>query len=456
MYLSNGSQYGNVYASGHAIILSGGTWTNYLGTINAVNDVSINGAINLSNATVIDGGSFGFYGNNCVAQFGSLSGAGALNANGMTGGVWQVGNLGTSTTYSGVMSGSASLAKVGTGMLTLSGSSTYTGGTTISAGTLAVNGALAAGSSVNIGTAGTLAGSGTISGNATLTGNGAVNLASGGQIGGTLGVTGGNWNGVGSVGGLITASAGTFTIGSGASLTARSGLNVAGGATLTGIGSIGGAVNVSGGTSAATQGTINLANGSIGVLTLSNAATALTLGTGSSPAVLDFDIGTSLGAVDQIAIPNGSLNVNAGLINITALGGAISSGTYNLITSTAATGLNTFTLGTTALDGSTLSLQFSGGTEQLVVAPAIPPTAYWQATGLAAWSTTGNWTSDQPGTVPVSQLPGASSNVYFATTGGTATVDQNFPVASLNFSSSNNVTLAGTGLLTLVGSGAVR
>ena len=38
------------------------------------NDVSINGTVNLLNANVIDNGTFGFYGNNCVAQFGALGG----------------------------------------------------------------------------------------------------------------------------------------------------------------------------------------------------------------------------------------------------------------------------------------------------------------------------------------------------------------------------------------------
>jgi hypothetical protein len=38
--------------------------------------------------------------------------------------------------------------------------------------------------------------------NATLTGSGIINFSSGGNITGTLGVTGGNWNGAGTVTGL--------------------------------------------------------------------------------------------------------------------------------------------------------------------------------------------------------------------------------------------------------------
>ena len=71
----------------------------------------------------------------------------------------------------------------------------------------------------------------------------------------------------------------------------------------------------------------------------------------------------------------------------------ISSGTYNLITAGSATGLNYLTLGSGTLDGVAVSLQFSGGTEQLIVGSSVPANAYWQGlsgSGLA-WSTTGNW-----------------------------------------------------------------
>ena len=76
---------------------------------------------------------------------------------------------------------------------------------------------------MGVGTAGTLSGTGTVNGNATLTGGGIINFGSGGTIAGTLGVTGGNWNGLGIVNGLVTVSTG-FTVGSGAILTANGGL----------------------------------------------------------------------------------------------------------------------------------------------------------------------------------------------------------------------------------------
>lgn len=52
-------------------------------------------------------------------------------------------NITESAAYSGVISGTGSIAKTGAGTLTLSKSNTYTGGTTISSGTLELTGTVA-------------------------------------------------------------------------------------------------------------------------------------------------------------------------------------------------------------------------------------------------------------------------------------------------------------------------
>ena len=135
-------------------------------------------------------------------------------------------------THSGT--GVLGLVKLGSGTLSLTGTNTYSGPTTITAGTLQLSGSLGAGSTVGVGSAGTLSGSGTVNGNATMTGNGTINFTSSGNIVGSLGVTGGNWNGAGTVTGPITAGSGTFAIGPGASLTANGGLIVTGSGTLSG------------------------------------------------------------------------------------------------------------------------------------------------------------------------------------------------------------------------------
>jgi autotransporter-associated beta strand protein len=77
---------------------------------------------------------------------GSLSGVAgstvAMGAKGLT-----VGGNNGSTTFSGVLSGSAALTKQGTGVLTLDGNNDYTGATTVSQGILAVGSATALGTS---------------------------------------------------------------------------------------------------------------------------------------------------------------------------------------------------------------------------------------------------------------------------------------------------------------------
>ena len=174
----------------------------------------------------------------------------------------------------GAIGGSIGLVKAGAGKLTLTGGNSYTGATNVNAGTLELDGTIASGSTVNVGTAGILSGSGTINGGATLTGNGIINFSSGGNVAGTLGVTGGNWNGVGTVAGLVTSSSGTFNLNG--SLTAPSGLTVTGG-TLAGNGNLTGTLFYSSSASSTFAGVV-AGNSSVSI---SNASSTLIL-TGTS------------------------------------------------------------------------------------------------------------------------------------------------------------------------------
>ena len=83
---------------------------------------------------------------NGTIKVGELDGNGTLGSNNFTNTTWQIGGLNTNSTFSGRIAnnwlpgntGITALTKVGSGMLTLSGSNTYSGPTTISGGTLQI------------------------------------------------------------------------------------------------------------------------------------------------------------------------------------------------------------------------------------------------------------------------------------------------------------------------------
>ena len=125
------------------------------------------GTLVLANSNAVTNSTVNLLANNGL-EF--LPGIGTFNLGGLAGGnvlalsdtagspvTLSVGGNGASTTYSGNISGSGGLVKVGTGMLTLSGLNVFLGGSTISAGALAFGGTgvLGAGA-VTIGPSGAL------------------------------------------------------------------------------------------------------------------------------------------------------------------------------------------------------------------------------------------------------------------------------------------------------------
>jgi len=110
-----------------------------LGAQNGAYDSTVNVAVN-------NGLTFGVN----AATVGGLSGSGSIVlVNGTSAVTLTAGQNNANTTYSGVLSGSGSLVKVGTGALTLTGSNTFTGTTTISSGTLALGAGIAFGGTTN-------------------------------------------------------------------------------------------------------------------------------------------------------------------------------------------------------------------------------------------------------------------------------------------------------------------
>lgn len=111
----------NTY-TGITTLNSGGTLA--LGIDNAISSSSagvINGTLDL---------------NNHNENIGSITGAGTIS---LGSGSLTTGSLNTDRTFSGSITGTGGLTKIGTGVLTLSGSSAYTGPTTISAGSITVS-----------------------------------------------------------------------------------------------------------------------------------------------------------------------------------------------------------------------------------------------------------------------------------------------------------------------------
>ena len=135
-------------------------------------------------------------------SIGSLAGSGSVSLGSAT---LTTGNDNTSTTFSGVISGTGGVTKVGTGTWTLAGNNTFTGATNIQAGTLktGVTNALSTQTAVTVSTGatfnlnsfnqsiGSLAGSGSVTlGSAILTtGNDNTSTTFSGVISGTGGVT---------------------------------------------------------------------------------------------------------------------------------------------------------------------------------------------------------------------------------------------------------------------------
>jgi autotransporter-associated beta strand protein len=119
---------------------------------------------------------------------GSLAGAGAVTLGSAT---LTTGGNSSSTTFSGAISETGGLTKIGAGTLTLSGINTYTGSTAINGGTLEVDGTIANTSSVTVNSGATLSGTGTVNPPTVTVMNGGT-LAPGNATNptGTLAVTG--------------------------------------------------------------------------------------------------------------------------------------------------------------------------------------------------------------------------------------------------------------------------
>ena len=257
--------------------------------------------------------------------------------------------------------------------------------------------------------------------------------------------------------GATTVAGGTLRVNG--SLAAESAVAVNGGAALGGTGTVNGAVTLASGSTAGTQGAINLVDGGINTLTLSNAAGLALGGTAGNLAKLEFEAGAS--SADQLSLGANPLTVDAGGATISITGSGIAAGsTYDLITFGSGTGAgyamgNGTTVGALTLANPNLTFGVSGTLNvtdtavQLVTSGSAAPTiAYWSGVQGTSWTSvsgaSGNFTTNANGTGFVGAYPNNLTDVIFAANGNgapanlTNTLGQDFGVFSLTFA-------AGTG-----------
>jgi fibronectin-binding autotransporter adhesin len=303
-----------------ATLVSGGTLL-----AGATNAFSAASAFTVSAGATVDLNGFN-------ETIGSLAGAGTVLLDPAT---LTTGGDGSSTTFSGTLSGPGNLLKTGTGTFTLSGTDTFTGSTTVAQGTLALSGtgSIAASSGLDLSSAGAtfdiskggnqtvqnlsgVAGSAIVLGANTLAAGTAASTTFGGDISGTGGFTkqgSGTLTFAGSntYGGATNVNTGTLLADSTGALSPNSAFSVAAGATLQ----------------------LNGFNNTIGSLA------------GAGSVVLDPAVLTAGG--------NNGNTIFSGVIS--GDGGLVKTGTGSLTLS----GSNTFTGGTTISGGSLIASTFT-------------------------------------------------------------------------------------------------
>ena len=411
------------------------------------------------------------------------------------------------TDFSGAaITGTGSVTQAGTGTTTLNAANTYSGLTTVASGTLNIQNAAALGSTaagttvasgatlaiqggITVGAeALTLNGTGVSAGGAlrnisgTNTFGGAITLASASRInsdagsltlsgaitGSGLGLTlGGSGNTT--ISGAISTDAGTLTKDGTGTLTlsgantytgatainagkldltgslAGTAVTVGGSGTLSGTGTIAGAVTLS-----TTGSQIDLRNGSVGTLSIGG---GLTLHTGN---VLSFDLGTTAGSSDRIALTGGTYTFTdpgTASVNIQTLG-AVSLGNYDLITGAAGMDATKFTLTSSFIGGRAATLNSSSGNALTLVLSVATgdATAYWKGGASGNWDAT-NFSTAANGTGTVGAVGNATDVFFSATspapvaTSTTLAFDQSVKSLTVLSNQTGSVGIGGTGAL---------
>lgn len=340
--------------------------------------------------------------NDTSQTVGSLAGGGSVR---LGSGTLTAGGNGTTTLFSGEMSGSGAFVKTGGGTMTLGGANTYTGDTTIAAGTLRFQsgGSLSTATAVTVSTAARFDLNDTSQTIGSLAGGGAILLG-----GGTL--TSGGSNASTTFSGVVSGTGGLTKAGTGT-------------LTLSGVSTFTGATNVAGGT-------LRIGSGSLSPLTATTVAAGAVL-----------DASDSMPALGSLA-GGGRVLLGAGTLTV---GGNQTSTTF--------TGIISGTGGLTKIGSGVLSL---GGANTFAGPTSI-------SAGVLRLTTGGRLAS----TTAVSVAPGAALDVFGTTQmigslagGGSVLLGSGVLAAGLNNTSTTfagamsgpgSFIKAGTGTMTLTG-----
>ncbi|WP_028445790.1 DUF4347 domain-containing protein, partial [Chitinimonas koreensis] len=254
--------------SGASTLTLAGTSSAHFGAVNVtVGGLTLSGGSALGDTSAVTLSSGTTLTVSSTETIGSLAGAGSVVLNaGLT-----AGGDNSSTTYSGVISGTFGLTKAGSGTLTLTGNNLYTGATTVSAGGLTLNrvgGALDDNTSISVASGATL----TVSADETidnLSGAGTVALGTSAL---TIGINGSSSTfsgGITGSGTLTLDGSGTFTL-SGTNSGQSWSMQVLSGGTV----AIAGDANLG-------TGTLQLNDGTLSVTSAATVDNAITLGASS-------------------------------------------------------------------------------------------------------------------------------------------------------------------------------